>query len=358
MRTLLSGGALALLTLAVSAHAQDGMEITVQSPLIHPAAGLMTEHMHDGGEVMIALRYERSRSAGVNQAGDEAIADPAIVAAGYSARTRSMTMDMVMLDLMYAPTDNLTLMVMPHYMWHRMEMVGIDPMAGMGGDAGAHEGHGAGHAIPFGETHAHSTEGFGDTLVSASYRLARAPGLGAHATLGVWVPTGAVDRKNADGTFVHYGMQSGGGTWDLEPSVTLTGRAGAVGWGAQASYRWKSDASNASGFAFGDKARATGWLSYLLGRDVGATARLEYVHEGQVQGHYDGAHHHASPPDRQENYGGDTVTAGLGLNWLLPVASTRRPQLGAEFALPIYQDLNGIQAPQDWRFSLALSQTF
>src|SRR5690606_12302144 len=113
-----------------------------------------------------------------------------------------------------------------------------------------------------------------------------------------------------------------------------------------------------SGFAFGDKARATGWVSYLLGSAVGATARLEYLHEGHVQGHYNGPHNHAAPPDRQENYGGDTVTAGLGVNWLVPVASPRRPQLGAELALPIYQNLNGIQAPQDWRLSISLSQTF
>jgi len=264
-------------------------------------------------------------------------------------------MDMVMLDLMYAPTHKLTLMVMPHYMWHRMEMLGIDPDAGAGGEHGGDHG---GHGLPFGEAHAHSSEGFGDTLVSASYRLARQPGFAAHATLGVWLPTGSVDKKNADGSFVHYGMQPGGGTWDIEPSVTVTGRAAGFGWGAQASFRWKTEAHNASGFAFGDKARATGWVSMLLGSDVGATARLEYVHEGQIEGHYDGAHSHAAPPDRQENYGGDTVTAGLGLNWLLPVASAKRPQLGAELAVPLYQDLNGIQAPRDWRFSLSLSQTF
>lgn len=356
MRTLISGGALALLALAVRAQAQDESVITVQSPLLHPAAGLMNEHMHGGGEAMIGLRFERTRHSGTNQAGDEDIADPAIVAAGYSARTEAMTMDMVMLDLMYAPTDNVTLMVMPHYMWHRMDMLGIDPAAGAGG--GGHAGHGAGHVIPFGEVHSHSTEGFGDTLVSASYRLARRPGFGAHATLGVWVPTGASDRKDDDGKFVHYGMQPGSGTWDIEPSLTVTGRSGGVGWGGQAAYRWRTKEHNDSGFAFGDKARATGWASYLLGADLGATARLEYVHEGKVLGHYDGPHNHTAPPDRQENYGGDVVTAGLGLNWLLPVGSAHRPQLGAELAVPLYQDLNGIQAPMKWRFAMSLSQAF
>lgn len=356
MRYLLSGSALALALFASPAAAQDEQpttEIMVDAPLLHPAAGLMNDHMHDGGEAMVGLRFERSRFSGANRSGTEAISDAEIVAAGYAVRTASMEMDMAMLDLMFAPNDKVTLMLMPMYMWHRMTMVGIDPMGGMGG---GHGGHGGGHALGFGETHSHGSEGFGDTLVSASYRLARTPRFGAHATLGVWIPTGAADRKNPDGTFVHYGMQPGSGTWDVEPSLTVHGRAGAVGWGAQAAYRWRTESANASGFAFGDVARASGWASYLLAADLGATARVEWRHEGKVEGHYNGSHKHASPPDRQANYGGDTASVGIGLNWLLPVGGAKRPQLGAEFSVPLHQDLNGIQAPQDWRLSLSLSR--
>ena len=96
----------------------------------------------------------------------------------------------------------------------------------------------------------------------------------------------------------------------------------------------------------------------MLQADLGGYASVEWRHDGQIVGHYAGAHHHTAPPDRQENYGGDTVSAGLGLNWLLPVGGAKRPQLGAEFSLPLHQDLNGIQAPQDWRFSLSLGREF
>ena len=358
MRHLLSGSALALALFAFPVAAQDDAQpgITVDAPLLHPAAGLMNDHMHDGGEFMVGLRFERSRFSGANRSRTETIADAEIVAAGYTARTASIEMDMAMLDLMFAPNDRVTFMVMPMYMWHRMTMIGIDPMGGMGG--GGHGGHGGGHALGFGETHSHGSQGFGDTLVSASYRLARSSHFGAHATLGVWAPTGASGRKNSDGTFVHYGMQPGSGTWDVEPSLTVHGREGPMGWGAQAAYRWRTESANGSGFAFGDVARASGWASYLLASDLGATARLEWRHEGKVEGHYNGAHHHAAPADRQENYGGDMVSAGLGLNWLLPVGGSKRPQLGAELSVPLHQDLNGIQAPQDWRFALNLSREF
>jgi hypothetical protein len=348
-------------SLSMPAVAQDTQDastdvIEVQQQLLTPAAGMMNDHMHEGGEFMLGLRFERQRYSGANRSGTDPVSDSEILAAGYTVRAKSMEMDMLMLDIMYAPTPDITLMVMPHYMWHRMEMVGIDPSnTGMPMDmTGGHHMTG----LPFGEIHKHGTDGFGDTLVSASYRLARDAGFRAHATLGIWVPTGKVDRLNADGTFVHYGMQSGSGTWDVEPAITFSGSEGAFGWGGQAAYRWRSDDDNASGYALGDKAQVSGWASYLLTGDLGATFRLSYEHEGAIEGHYNGPHRHASPPDRQGNYGGDIVSAGLGFNWLLPIAGPQRPQLGVEFGVPVHQDLNGIQLPRDWRMAVSLAKTF
>lgn len=362
---LSSAAALPLMLCAMPVLAQDNSENTSQEsdvivvsyvPL-HPAAGMMNEHMHDGGEFMLGLRYSHQSYRGANQAGIDPIPDSEILAAGYSVRASRMDMDMVMLDIMYAPNDRLTLMIMPHWMRHEMTMVGIDPM-NTGMDMGGMDMGHAHHGLAFGQTMTHSTDGFGDTLVSGSYRLARSPGFSAHVTMGLWLPTGKVDRTNADGTFVHYGMQSGSGTWDIEPAVTISGAEGGFGWGAQASYRWRTEEHNQSGFSFGDKAMATGWVSHLIGARASATARLSWEHEGQILGHYNAAHKHASPSDRQVNYGGDKVFAGLGLNLALPLGGSKPAQLGVEAAVPVYQDLNGVQLPEDWRLSLSLSKTF
>ena len=339
--------------------------IVVTDVSLHPAAGLMNEHTHDGGEIMLALRYTHNRYSGANRSGTDRIPDADILAAGYATRAKRMDMDMVMLDIMYAPNDTITLMVMPHWMRHEMAMVGIDPANsgmdmghGMGDDMDMASGHHHGHEIPYGQTMTHTTSGFGDTLVSASYRLANARALKAHATLGVWIPTGEVARKNADGTFVHYGMQGGSGTWDVEPSITVAGQDGALGWGAQAAYRWRTDSENKSGFAFGDRFTASAWTSWLVSRMASLTGRLAYEHEGQIEGHYNGPHNHSSPADRQENYGGDTIMAAAGVNVALPLGGAMPIQLGLEAGVPIYQDLNGIQIPEKWRFSAMLTKTF
>ena len=334
--------------------------IVVEPTLMHPSAALMNDHMHDGGEFMVGLRWMRENYGGANQSGTKKLTDADVLAAGYTVRASDMTMDMVMLDLMYAPNDDITLMVMPMWMRHEMTMLGIDPMAGMDhgmdhmGDMGGH----GGHSMGFGDTMTHSVEGISDSLVSASYRLARTGTFNAHATLGVWVPTGSVSKRNADGSFVHYGMQPGSGTWDIEPAVTVSGQNGSFGWGAQGSYKWRAEDANTSGFAFGDVAKASGWASYALTPSVGAVARLGWEHEGAIEGHYNDAHNHSSPSDIQGNYGGDTIHLGLGANALLPFGGAKRPQLSAEAAFPLYQDLNGIQLPEDWRLSVSLSQAF
>src|SRR5690606_12802791 len=148
-------------------------------------------------ELMLGLRFERMHFGGTNRSGSDPISDADVVAAGYTVRTQSMTMDMVMFDLMYAPNDNLTFMVMPHYMWHRMTMLGIDPAGGMGG---GHGGHGGGHGLPFGETHEHGTEGFGHALGSAPGRRGRTPAVVGHASAGPWVPRRPAAARRDDGT--------------------------------------------------------------------------------------------------------------------------------------------------------------
>jgi len=314
----------------------------------HAPAGVMGDHVHQQGEVMIGLRLMRDRSAGPNIAGDDRIGDAAIAAAGYAMRTQSMTMDMAMLDIMYAPTDRVTLMVMPQYM--RMDM----EMAATGGMAMGHGGHGA----ATGMAHRHRVEGWGDTQVAALYSMVDRPALRLHATLGVSIPTGAVDRTNPDGTFVHYGMQPGSGTWDVLPAVTVRGGRKAVRWGAQASYVWRTSDHNASGFAFGDRFAVTGWTSYALMPELSASLRGEFEQQGSVLGHYNGPHNHSAPSDRQANYGGKSAAIGFGVNFVPRYGVLTGLRLGSEVMVPVWQHANGIQAPQRWGLNLSLSKAF
>ncbi|MFM6933093.1 MAG: hypothetical protein ACKOUT_12715, partial [Novosphingobium sp.] len=292
------GGALALpLALyAVPAAAQemtsDEISVMALRPDSHGPAGTMADHVHKRGDLMIGLSWMHEEASGTNRSGTADIPDAAVIAAGFTSRTRSMTMDMAMLHVMWAPSDRVTLMAVPSWQTMDMSMIGLV--------TATHHGH----TLAAGEAMQHRVSGIGDTQVGALVALSRNPHLSVIAGMGVSIPTGSVTRKDDDGNFVHYGMQPGSGTWDLLPSFTLRGSEEQFGWGVQASYVFRAEGRGTSGFRFGDRFVATGWLSRPVARSISLSTRLTWTDEGAVQGHYNAGHNHAAPPDRQANYGG------------------------------------------------------
>ncbi|PLK27306.1 hypothetical protein [Novosphingobium sp. TH158] len=349
------GSALALLPAlcAMPAAAQDAADaeiaVTGVRPDAHGPAGTMADHVHKQGDWMFGLMWMHESYGGTNRAGTTPVTPAQIAAAGYTVRDSAMTMDMAMLHVMYAPNDRVTLMLVPSWMRMGMTMEGL-PATGMGGSMGS---HGA-HMLMPGQTMSHSVEGIGDTQFGALVSLSRRPQLSAHAGLMVSAPTGSVSRRNASGAYVHYMMQGGSGTWDLNPSFTLHGTTSHFGWGAQVAYLFRAEDANKSGFRFGDRFTATAWASKPVTGNLSLSARLAFSEEGTIKGHYNGAHGHASPPDLQGNYGGTRLDAGIGANLIV----ARRVRLGVEAAVPIHQDLNGIQLPRRFSGNVSASLMF
>ncbi|MFC6977517.1 hypothetical protein [Microbulbifer taiwanensis] len=270
----------------------------------HAPAGVMADHLHAKGEWMFGYHAMREEYSDV-YSGSDKVGAMELGMAGYSMIPTGMTMDMHMLDIMYAVSDDLTLMLMPQYMTMDMSMEMI---------AGGHGHMGDMHGDHKMGGHRHDVSGVGDTVVGGLFRLADTRGYRLHATLGLSAPTGSVDEKNADGAFTHYGMQLGTGTWDLLPSITYTSALERLSWGAQLSARLPLEDENDSGFAFGERYGATAWSAYRLADWISLSARLQYAKEGDVDGHYNGPHNHSSPADLQGNYGGELLDYGLGVN--------------------------------------------
>ena len=324
------------------------------APDDHAPAGVMQDHSHKAGEFMLGLRLSRDWSGGAMRAGTTDLTDEQVAVRGYTAGVRSMTMDMAMLDIMYAPTDWLTLMAMPMYMKMDMVMVGLPAAA-------ADDAH-AGHAMEPGMTMSHGVSGFSDTMLSATFTAHRSRQLNLLLTLGLSAPTGSVSRKGADGSFLHYMMQPGSGTWDFAPSLTVTGRDngsdGGWGWGAQAGALIRTSHANSSGYALGDRFTATAWGSRRIAPFASLSARLAWRDEGAIRGHYNAGHHHSSPPDLQPNYGGRRLDLGIGVNLVATGGPLRGARLGVEWLKPAYNDVNGVQLPQTDSLQLNLSRAF
>lgn len=335
----------------------------------HAPAGVMFSHMLlNPGDFMVGYRYRYGRQAGNTLDGTNSVDDQFIVNNGCSDNpcqlmSDYMTMNMHMLNIMYAPTDWLNLMLMPQFMDMDMELRELEGAPPPDPDANGGHNHGSGNAV-------HATGGVGDTGLFALVKLYHSGRHHLHMGLGVTAPTGDSDivvegqEINPDdpnfgsALLIHYGMQLGSGTWDFVPSVTYTGQLDQWSWGGQVNGVVRLEDENNAGFAFGDRLEATAWGSYGIFPWLSASVRGIYSVQGSVRGRYEGATTNSAPVDFPENYGGRYWDVGFGLDAAIPLASLEATRFSFEWIQPIEDDVNGIQLEREGALAVNWSVKF
>ncbi|MFH0342022.1 MAG: DUF3570 domain-containing protein [Chromatiales bacterium] len=326
----------------------------------HAPAGVMFDHMLPrAGDFMVDYRYMYSRQSGDTLRGSNAASDQEIINQGCGSDVcrvtpEEMSMHMHMLELMYAPTDWLNLMLMPQFVDMDMTLRDLE------GAPPPPDGTPPGHFTR------HSTGGVGDTSMVALVKLFDVPGNHMHLGLGLSAPTGDVDIRlrpthQADPEFIHYHMQLGSGTWDLLPNLTYTGARGRWSWGGQLSGIYRLEDANESGYALGDQFQATAWGSVGLTDWLSASVRGVYTTQGEINGEFDGQVGHKDregPMDFPQNYGGRFWDVGFGLSAEIPIAGLKDNRLSVEWLQPVEDDFNGFQLERDGSLFVSFSLKF
>lgn len=327
----------------------------------HAPAGVMFDHMlPKAGDMMVGYRFMYGSQGGDLLHGTRAVSNAETVAGGCGPNPcfvspATMAMEMHMIDLMYAPTDWLTLMLMPQFMHMDMTM---DRLRGPEYDSLANDNKGnpdsngqptpIGDHIPHHIQNGHETGGIGDLGMYALVKLFDDGIHHAHGAVGLSAPTGDVNielRRNhqVDGGLIHYGMQLGSGTWDFKPSLTYTGSSGDYAWGAQASGTLRMEARNPSGYALGDQFQATAWGGYQLLPWLTASVRGVYTLQGRVKHQFSGLIEQFGPMDYPNNYGGRYWDIGFGLSAQVLTGSLSGNSLSVEWLQPVEDAVNGYQ---------------
>lgn len=321
----------------------------------HAPVGVMGDHRHQKGEWMLSYRQMQMRMDG-NMNGRNSISDVDILSelnpfpgpATVRVVPDEMVTRMHMIGLMYAPSDQVTLMAMVNYLDKDMNHV---TYAGMTG------------ATPLGEFRT-SSRGLGDTKLSAMWGLYSSATHNLHLNLGVSVPTGSISAKDTALTPMNtsvkvrlpYAMQLGSGTWDAEPGITYRGASNQWGWGAQYSATVRVG-ENSENYALGDAHYVTTWGSYRLFDGFSVSARFNYRYEGDL----DGLDKKIAAPvttANPDNYGGERLLLALGANLVGQRGLVRGHRLAFEYQTPLRQDVNGIQMELDDSFTLSYQYAF
>lgn len=347
-------------TLLCAAAAQPAIAHTDAVPARadgHAPIGVMADHTHKAGEVMLSYRYGVMTMDG-SRIGTDSVSPETIATtvpnrfAGRMSQPPTlrvvpleMTMQMHMLGVMWAPSDRVTLMAMLPYVRKHMDHVTF--MGGMG-------------TTRLG-VFTTVAEGVGDAKLSGLFPLWSVSGHRLHATAGVSVPTGSNTEEDdvlapngmRPTLRLPYPMQLGTGTYDLLPGITYAGHQGHWSWGAQYGGELRLS-DNDEGYTYGDKHHLTGWGAYLLAPQVSLSLRLAFEDEGRVDGIDPRvvAPVQTADPDFQ---GGARLAALAGVNWHIQPSAHR---LALELGETVYQDLNGPQLERDLMLRVGYQHTW
>jgi hypothetical protein len=337
-------------------------------------AGIMLDHaLAKAGDYMFGYSQTRGWQGGDILSGTHALDLATLRADGCggevcAATPDSMGMHMHMLHLMYAPTDWLTLALMPQLMAMDMQMT-HNPDVELPSSGHNHGGHAS-------AVHAHETGGFGDTGLYAMFKVIDSPQHQLTLALGGTAPTGDVGIKlRKVGTnpyhdqYLDYGMQTGSGTWDFIPALTYVGGVDDISWGAQVTGTIRGG-TNESGYTLGNSFQSSIWGGYKWADWLTTTARGIYTTQGAISGAFPEStftdpntgqpfyQKHFGPGDQPGSYGGQYWDLGLGVNLTIPEGDFAGNTLKFEWLQPLKDDVNGYQLERQGTFVFSWSTKY
>ena len=208
-----------------------------------------------------------------------------------------------------------------------------------------------------------TTRGLSDVSLKLAYTAFQGDKHQILGFAGISLPTGSIDETGTtprgQDAPLPYTMQLGSGTYDLDPGIAYSGRAGRWSWGAEFLYKVRLD-ENDAGYNFGD--RYTG--SLYLTRRVSDWFAPSILLTGRVWNEISGRDPRldpqrlAVPVANPSLYGGERLDLLFRLNFAAPRGFFKGNRLSLEGGLPVYQDLNGPQMRADFRLGASWQWTF
>ena len=234
----------------------------------HAPAGIMGDHSHGAGEWMLSYSYMDMSMDG-NRDGTNSISldDILLPAPGtYMVAPTDMTMRMHMVGVMYAPNDFLTLMLMANFLETDMN-----------------------HVTAMGGAFETSTSGLGDSSISGIFSLNKTENSDTLLNIGVLLPTGSIDETGVtpasapNATQLPYPMQTGSGSYAIQPGLTHTYWGDNWSLGAQIKGTFYLD-DNDRDYRLGNVLETSVWTARPVSESLSFSARLAWKEWQNIDG--------------------------------------------------------------------------
>jgi hypothetical protein len=287
-------------------------------------AGVMGDHVHAKGSMMVSYMYMGMNMSGMN--GSSAASHHNLNE--YEMVPETMFMQMHMIGLMTSVSDRVTLM-------------GMIPLLDKTMD----------HAIYGGHHHAAMrSSGLGDIRLTALTPVIQK---GDHRVIlsgGISIPTGSVSVKS-DGmhgvTRMGYGMQHGSGTADLLTGVTWAMDTQKIGVGGQVRSVFRTT-DNRMGYRLGNEVEGNVWAGIAANDYTALMLRLQTYWQDAIRGMDPNINAGSISTADPDNYGGTIMRLSGGAAISLEKLTPFRGRLAGEAGIPVHQHSNGMQMAESW----------
>lgn len=312
-------------------------------PDAHAPIGVMGDHLHHKGGVMVSIRYMHMNMEG-NKSGTSSIAN-ATIYNSYMVAPQKMNMNMYMLGVMYAPSNKLTLMLMQHYIKNDMDLTAMMMM------------NGNTVFVDFST----ASSGFGDLRAGGLYSLYNKHTTSLHLNGTINIPVGSIEQKDdtpmMQDAKLPYAMQLGSGTFDIILGATFKGNYEKTSWGVQPLFTFRTGENN-QGYRFGNLHQINLWGAYMLTDWLSTSVRFLGTTQGKISGSDPALNPMMVTTADTNNYGGERLNSYLGLNIAFDESSTLKDfRIGVEAGLPMYENYKGIQMDEEITVNFGLKYT-
>jgi len=298
-------------------------------PDAHAPIGVMGDHLHSKGSFMVSFRYMdmtmKENKMGANNISNTEIHN------NYMVAPNEMEMKMQMLGFMYAPSDNITLMLMQNFIKKNMSSTAKMMMGGM----------------DMMEDFSTKSSGLGDMKLSALINLFNNHKTSLHINSSINIPVGEITAKDdtpmMNDAKLPYVMQLGSGTLDITLGTTYKENYANTSWGTQFLSIIRTG-KNTENYRLGNIYQLNIWGAYNFKEYISFSGRILGVFQNKITGLDEDLNPMMVPAANINNYGGEKIKAFVGMNIAFPKESIfKNIRFGVEAGAPIYEYYNGIQ---------------
>jgi len=316
----------------------------------HAPISVMGDHMHKKNEIMFSYRLGKMYMSDIFN-GTKKVSENLVMSSPngasdgtgtYMNSPISMNMEMHMFGGMYAPNDNITLMIMGSYL--NKEMISQRmPMAG-------------------GARWYANSSGFGDLRISGMFNMLHSKKTKSHLGIGMSLPTGSINKRdttpNSSNSRLGYAMQNGSGSYDPFIFFNNVNTFGKIKLGEQIFFKKPSSGKNSKGYNYGSSFESRIWSSYRLIHNLSSSIQINYKYQGSLKGEDNEMNPRMSPAMDSKNHGYQKLNLSFGVNYVNHGYFLNNNRLGFEVTLPLFSRFSGLQMGEKYRIMIGWQYGF